>query len=199
MSSPISQDRPDPHDHSYYAPRWLRQPAGSPPTRSPDEKPERLDAAAPRHDALFEEAVAEALRHPLDPEMIPEPPSFAYERERRSAIFGIAGRFAAAIGVSAIVALFFVFMVPTSQARVATADNAISSLSGLVKSLRTALLPAPQKRDSSEPVFSEYRTIPASDRSGQSAATPEESEALLQKFVQWQQKPASAPIPRNIR
>jgi len=41
-----------------------------------------------------------------------EPPGFVRELDRRMAILSVAGRFAAAIGVSAIVALFFVIMVP---------------------------------------------------------------------------------------
>jgi hypothetical protein len=129
--------------------------------------------------------------------VIPEPPAFAYEGDRRRALFGVAGRFAAAVGVSAIVALFFVIMVPTAQGRPPLTDGAISSLASLVKSIKTALDPLLKKSDPSELAIAEYRTIVASKGTGQSSGTPEESEALLQKFLQWQQKPVSATSSRG--
>lgn len=195
MSSVSTQDDYlDPQHPSHYAPRWLRDKARFPSTAAPEATPEfswRPISSPPLHDALLEEAIIESLRRPLNPVAIPEPPAFAYEPDRRRALFGVAARFTAAIGVSAIVALFFVFMVPTTP----PAHGAMTSLSALVKSIRTALSPAPQKSDSSELAVSEYRAILTSAGAGQPAATPEESDALLQKFMQWQQKPGVPPGP----
>src|ERR1700730_7460576 len=126
MSSLSSeQDHLNPNDQLYYAPRWVREPSEpvpafpSPiPSPSAEKKSESLARPnSPPHsfDALLEEAVAESLRHPLDPQVMNEPPGFVRELDRRMAILSVAGRFAAAIGVSAIVALFFVIMVPASR------------------------------------------------------------------------------------
>jgi len=63
-------------------------------------------------DSQLESAVSDALRHPLDPEIMHEP-----GLESRKALWTIAARFAAAVGVAALVALFFVVAVPGSRQR----------------------------------------------------------------------------------
>ncbi len=127
MSSLSEQDPLNPNDQLYYAPRWLRERSepvpplpSAVPSPSAEKKSESLARPIPNSpphsfDALLEEAVAESLRHPLDPQVMNEPPGFVRELDRRMAILSVAGRFAAAIGVSAIVALFFVIMVPASR------------------------------------------------------------------------------------
>src|SRR5258708_30499609 len=132
MSSVSELDHLNPNDPSYYAPRWLR------------EKPEQRSSASremksePARDPIFspasldtqlENAVSDALWHPLDPEVIHEPPGFAAERDRRKALVTVTGRFAAAIGVAAIVALFFVFMIPASRDHALQPDGGGSSFS----------------------------------------------------------------------
>src|SRR6266853_5540111 len=157
MSSLSSeQDHLNPNDQLYYAPRWLRErsePVSASPSPVPapaaEKKPEsRARAISPPHsfDALLEEAVAESLRHPLDPQVMNEPPGFVRELDRRMAILSVAGRFAAAIGVSAIVALFFVIMVPASRDYAKQPDGDASSVSGILQSMRTALS-QPRQRD----------------------------------------------------
>ena len=205
MSSVSDQDHLNPNDQLYYAPRWLRERAEPlPASPAPPEKRSQSVARpnTPPHsfDALLEEAVAESLRHPLDPEVMHEPPGFVRELDRRMAILSVAGRFAAAIGVSAIVALFFVIMVPASRDYAKQPDGDASSVSGILQSMRTALSQPRQRDEELKPALSEFQAILASP-SPQAAPAPqpvarEESESsLLQSFVQWQQKPPSPSAP----
>ena len=205
MSSLSDQDHLNPNDQLYYAPRWLRERA-EPLTASPAPPEKRSQSVARPNtlphsfDALLEEAVAESLRHPLDPEVMHEPPGFVRELDRRMAILSVAGRFAAAIGVSAIVALFFVIMVPASRDYAKQPDGDASSVTGILQSVRTALSQPRQRDDELKPALSEFQAILASP-SPQAAPAPqpvarEESESsLLQSFVQWQQKPPSPSAP----
>ena len=205
MSSLSDQDHLNPNDQLYYAPRWLRERAEPVPAAPalPEKRSQSLARPnTPPHsfDALLEEAVAESLRHPLDPEVMHEPPGFVRELDRRMAILSVAGRFAAAIGVSAIVALFFVIMVPASRDYARQPDGDASSVSGILQSMRTALSQPRQRDDELKPALSEFQAILASP-SPQAAPAPqpvarEESESsLLQSFVQWQQKPPSPSAP----
>lgn len=194
MSS-LSEQEPDnlnPNEPAYYAPRWLRdrsdarpaasRDAGADPMRNPPSpSPASLDTQ-------LEKAVSNALWHPLDPEVIREPPGLAEELDRGSALITVAGRFAAAVGVSAIVALFFVIMVPASR----LPDNGGSS--GIMRSLKSALLQPGQRDDASKSAISEFQPILASAQNGQPASPPaarEPSDQLLQQFLQWRQKPNS--------
>jgi hypothetical protein len=136
------------------------------------------------------------LWHPLDPEVIHEPPGFAHEGDRRKALISVAGRFALAVGVSAIVALFFVIMIPVSRDHAVQPDGSGSSITGLMQSVAAAVSQPPQKDDGSKPALSEFQTILASTRTSQPAITHEQSETLLQQFLQWRQKPNSTETPR---
>jgi hypothetical protein len=205
MSSVSDQDHLNPNDQLYYAPRWLREraeplPASPAPVEKRSQSVGRPNTPPHSFDALLEEAVAESLRHPLDPEVMHEPPGFVRELDRRMAILSVAGRFAAAIGVSAIVALFFVIMVPASRDYAKQPDGDASSVTGILQSVRTALSQPRQRDDELKPALSEFQAILASP-SPQAAPAPqpaarEESESsLLQSFVQWQQKPPSPSAP----
>ena len=205
MSSLSDQDHLNPNDQLYYAPRWLREraepmPASPAPPEKRSQSVVRPNTPPHSFDALLEEAVAESLRHPLDPEVMHEPPGFVRELDRRMAILSVAGRFAAAIGVSAIVALFFVIMVPASRDYAKQPDGDASSVTGILQSVRTALSQPRQRDDELKPALSEFQAILASP-SPQAAPAPqpvarEESESsLLQSFVQWQQKPPSPSAP----
>jgi len=195
MSSLSDQDHLNPNDQLYYAPRWLRERAEPVPAAPalPEKRSQSLVRPnTPPHsfDALLEEAVAESLRHPLDPEVMHEPPGFVRELDRRMAI----------LSVSAIVALFFVIMVPASRDYARQPDGDASSVSGILQSMRTALSQPRQRDDELKPALSEFQAILASP-SPQAAPAPqpvarEESESsLLQSFVQWQQKPPSPSAP----
>jgi hypothetical protein len=189
MSSLSEQDHLNPNEPTYYAPRWLRErpevrvaPSNektAEPVRGPSSRP------ASALDSQLENAVSSALWHPLDPEVIQEPPGLAEEMDRGSALITVAGRFAAAVGVSAIVALFFVIMVPASR----LPDSGGSS--GIVKSIKSALFQPGQREDGSKPAIAEFQPILASAAQGNQPATREQSGQLLQQFMQWRQKPNS--------
>ena len=191
MSALNEQDHLNPNNPSYYAPRWLRGRLESPlspsletvsqPVRSPIFLPASLDIQ-------LENAVSDALWHPLDPEVIHEPPGFAHEGDQRRALISVAGRFAAAVGVSAIVALFFAIMIPVSRDHAVQPDGSGSSISGLMQSIVAAVRQTPRKDDGSKPALSEFQTILASTKTGQPAISQEQSATLLHQFVQWRQK-----------
>jgi len=205
MSSLSDQDHLNPNDQLYYAPRWLREraeplPASPAPPEKRSQSVARPNTLPHSFDALLEEAVAESLRHPLDPEVMHEPPGFVRELDRRMAILSVAGRFAAAIGVSAIVALFFVIMVPASRDYAKQPDGDASSVTGILQSVRTALSQPRQRDDELKPALSEFQAIlappsPQAAPAPQPVAREESESSLLQSFVQWQQKPPSPSAP----
>jgi len=197
MSSLSELDHLNPNDPSYYAPRWLRERSESPlsPSRETRSESVRGPISPPATlNTQLEKAVSEALWHPLDPEVIHEPPGFAREMDQQRALISVAGRFAAAVGVSAIVALFFVIMIPASRDHALQADGGASASSGILQSIKTALYRPAQRDDDSKPALSEFQPILASTRTGQPVITHEQSEALLQQFVQWRQKPNSTEV-----
>ena len=160
MSSTTTRDHLNPDDPLYYAPPQLSRGADLPSPPAPQTKSDRAGTAAPpsRFDELLEEAVAKSLRLSPEAETASES-AFAFDHDQRRSLFTVAARFAAAVAASAVVAFFFVIMVPTSQ-----------------------------KSDLSKLAGTETRTIVASATTAQSNVTPEESQALLQKFMQWQQR-----------
>jgi hypothetical protein len=199
MSALSEQDHLNPHDPSYYAPRWLRQRAESPlaPSHETGSEPVRGPISPPASlNIQLESAVSNALWHPLEPEVIYEPAGFAAERDRRKALIKVVSRFASAVGVSAIVALFFVIMIPASRDHAVQPDGSVSSFSRMMQSVRTVLYLPFQKDDGSKPALSEFQTIVASSRTSPPVMTNQQSETLLQKFVQWRQKTNSTDAPR---
>jgi hypothetical protein len=205
-----------------YAPRWLREKPEQrfavieelrPAQEKRPETPSRSMSAPSPLDSQLETAVYESLRRQLDPEVMEEPSGLARELDRRDALFGVAGRFALAIGVSALVAVFFVFMIPASRQ-----PDAGTSLAGTIEQMKAALklTPAPQPDDA--PAAADANTAAANalanlpppppatntPASGNVAdnqnprapseitppVTHEQSEKLLQQFMRWQQKPA---------
>jgi len=195
MSSLREQDHLNPNDPSYYAPRWLRE---RPESRLPPSQETRSGTPPPPGslDTQLEKAVSEALWHPLDPEVIHEPPGFAREMDQQRALISVAGRFAAAVGVSAMVALFFVIMIPASRDHAQQAEGGAPASTGILQSIKTVLYRPGQKDDDLKPALSEFQPILASTRTGQPVITHEQSEALLQQFMQWRQKPGSAEAPQ---
>jgi hypothetical protein len=156
--SALEQDQPTPNDPLYYAPRRLR------------EKPEQLfNSEVPTN------SVYQPLPRSLDPEVMQEVSALARDHvDRRKALFG-----AAAIGVSALAALFVVLMVHASQE-----PDAGASFAAAVHSLKTA---QPQGDGGSKPALAEFRGLLTSTEAGQDA-THEQSEKSLQQFMQWRQK-----------
>jgi hypothetical protein len=187
MSSLSEQDHLNPNDPTYYARRWLRERPESrlSPSHETMSDPGRDPIFSPASlDTQLENAISDALWHPIDREVIHELPGLVRELDRRAALISIAGRFAAAVGVSAIVALFFVLMVPASR----QPDGGSSTSSGILQSIKTVLLQPSQRDDGLKPAIAEFQTILASARTSQTA-THAQSEQLLQQFLQWRQKP----------
>lgn len=187
MSALSEQDHLNPRDPRYYAPRWLREKSGS--RGLQDTAPDTPFSPA-SFDSQLEGAVSNALRHPLDPEVMQEP-DYPNEFEPRKALRSITVRFAAAVGVSALVALFFVVIVPASR----QADGEASGASAIVQSIRTALF-QPSDADSApapaaSPATSEFQSLLASAQAS-NPAPQDRSGQLLKQFMQWRQKPAPA-------
>ena len=193
MSSVSEHDHLNPNDPAFYAPPWMRERADSrsslsretrsEPVRSPISSPASLDMQ-------LKNAVSDALWRSLDPEVIHEPPGIERELDRRTALMSVTGWFAAAVGVSGIVALLFVIMLPASRL-----PDGGSTTSGILQSMKSALLQPGQRGEDSKPAIAEFQTILASVPTSQ-PATHAQSEQLLQQFLRWRQRPNSAEAPR---
>jgi len=83
MSSVSEQDHLSPRDPLYYAPRLLRERSASLRESDPSTS---LTRAPTNHSSRLENAVSDALRHPLDPELMREP-------QEEKALWSIAARF----------------------------------------------------------------------------------------------------------
>jgi hypothetical protein len=166
-----------PQDPLYYAPRRLRDRA-APPLSSFDEAQSAREAAPGGRpirtslDTSLENAVYQSLRRPLEPEFMNEPSAMARGMDRRKVLYG-----GAAVGISALAALFFVLMVrePDVGAYVAAAVQSIKAAQP--KQSETGAASAP----------SEFRGLAASTEASPSS-TPEQSEKLLQRFKQWRER-----------
>jgi hypothetical protein len=110
--------------------------------------------------------------------------------QRRTALFGVAGRFAAVAAVVVIVAVIFIVVSPTlrqSGASSTSADITGSVKSEVTGSIETPLPQSSQDQNQAKPALAEFQgflaTAPASK-----PATAEQSPQLLQQFLQWRQK-----------
>jgi len=140
--------------------------------------------------------VYETLRRPIDPKLLGETRALARELERRNSLFGLTGRLVAAIGVSAIIALFFIVMMPARQ------RDTAASFQTAVQSFTTALSqqqqpPQPQQQpndDTKKPALAEFQTLLTSDtaQAAEREQSERQSDKLLQQFLQWRQKSAPA-------
>ena len=183
MSTLSEQDHLNPRDPRYYAPRWLRERSGS---RALQEAAPDTPFSPASFDSELESAVSNALRHPLDPEVMHEP-GYANELEPRKALRSITTRFAAAVGVSALIASFFVFVVPASR----QAEGNASGTPGIVQSIKTALFQTGETDSATPPATGEFQALLASAQAG-NPAPQGQSGQLLKQFMQWRQKPAAA-------
>ena len=174
MSSVSEQDHLNPRDPLYYAPRSLRERSA---TRG--ASPETPFSPVSFNSQL-ESAVSDALRHPLDPELMHEP-----DLESKKALWTIAARFAAAVGVAALVALFFVVAVPGSR----QGDGETSTFSSVAQSIKTTLFQSGET--SPKPAINEFQALLASTPPSAPAASEQDSQ-LLKQFMQWREKPDPA-------
>jgi len=169
-------------------PRWSQSLLSS--TASPGSGNAYADAASARAavESRLENAVIGALRQPRAPEFVPEPAGFLGDLDRRIALISIAGRFAAAIGIAAVVALFFVFLIPASRDYFGQTDGAPS---GIIQSMKATLIELPSTSEGTKPALCELQNILGLPQS-QPVMTHEQSETLLQQFMQWREKPPVA-------
>jgi hypothetical protein len=189
MSETIDQKAPlSPNDPAYYAPRTPRDlDASRLPRLGETNRPFRAPAMSITDttlDGQLENAVRDSLspRHPLDPEAMEDPP------EVRGALLGVVGRFAAAVGAAAFVALLFVIVIPSLRQQ-----SADPSAAEVIDSMKSALMKSEQPAKPREAQPSpELQSILAASP-GSTPVNHDESEVLLKQFMQWQQKPADAP------
>ena len=193
MSEMGEQDQAASQDPLNYAPRWLREKPEQRPTTGGEPRPERdtklesVGRAVSRTSTLdrqLESAVYESLRHSLDPQVMPEPPGFGRGQERKR-FSSFASRVAVAVGVSAVVALFFVIMTPASRQ-----PDAGSSLATTLENLTAAVAKSSQADDgANKPALAEFKGLLAQppEPSGQ-IANQQQSEQLLQQFKTWREK-----------
>jgi len=193
MSDMSEQEQVASQDPLNYAPRWLREkpeqksaPSIAEPRVEREIKLEAVGRAVSRTSSLdrqLENAVYESLRHSLDPEVMPEPPGFGRGKERKT-LSSFASRLAVAVGVSAIVALFFVIMTPASRQ-----PEAGSSLATTLENLTAAVAHPSQADDSAKPALNQFKALldAPPEPSGQ-LANQHQSEQLLQQFMTWREK-----------
>ena len=175
MSSVSEQDHLNPRDPLYYAPRSLRE-------RSASRGASSETTFSPvSFDSQLESAVSDALRHPLDPEVMHEP-----NLESKKALWTVAARFAAAIGVAALVALFFVVAVPGSRQ---SDGEQSSTFSNVAQSIKNALFQSGEA--SQKPAINEFQSLLASTPPSAPPASEQDGQ-LLKQFMQWREKPDPA-------
>ena len=175
MSSVSEQEHLNPRDPLYYAPRSLRE-------RSAMRGAGSETAFSPvSFDSQLESAVSDALRHPLDPEVMHEP-----NLESKKALWTVAARFAAAIGVAALVALFFVVAVPGSRQ---SDGEQSSTFSNVAQSIKNALFQSGEA--SQKPAINEFQSLLASTPPSAPPASEQDGQ-LLKQFMQWREKPDPA-------
>jgi hypothetical protein len=206
MSSLSEQNPMNPQDPLHYAPRWLRERPEAGRLSLVGDNAKAVEAAErPASgqqgplDARLETAVFESLRQSLNPQVMREPPDVERDRDRRSVVFKIAGRFAAATGVAAVVALFFVNIVPVWRQ-----PDASSSFVAAVQQMKTlppiaadvqdanvdqtSSLPERAEAQAPAPALSQFKSLLASDAAAPAAEADTPEKPMLQQFMQWNQK-----------
>jgi len=192
MSVPSEQPREQPSispkDPFHYAPRRVSERSeprlaavvgeiqAAERTSRPDSTTRPLP---PSLSSKLESSVYESLRRQMDPEIVREPADFRRERSQR-ALIGVIIGIAAAIVVSAAVAVVFVTMFPKDRGG----------------SLSFATVSSQQQRSDtgSKSALSQFRALVAGNEGGPNF-THEESKRLLQQFMQWRQKADSPEKP----
>jgi hypothetical protein len=190
MSFISANDHPNPDspdDPLYYAPRSVRTMADPRSNATRQTRSDHLPPAPPlsRFDEMREEAFAKFSR--------PKESQFFYERRPPRVLLATAGGIAAAIGVTVIVALVLFNVVPKSK----------SDPSELAVSISTPASATPTQVPSEDSQallqgFKQFQKIQGSESpdhavseltsTGTAKEGPEKPQALLEKFIQWQQR-----------
>ena len=171
MSSFGERDPLNPNDPEFYAPPRVRERATS--SLSQEARLEPIRSSPISLPASLKDQDNDAFWNPLDPEVINESARLA--RERRTVQLSVA---AAAAGVVTVVVLLFFIMMPASRQL-----ESRSTSSEITGSMSTALPQSVQADVGSKPALEEFRALLASPPS--QPATHEQSQKLLQQFLQW--------------
>ena len=155
----------------------------------PDYTPLRLsERAAKLGPSVSQGARSEPIRSSpisrpasLDPKATNERARHTRDLDRRAALLSVAARVAAVAGVVVVVALLFVIMKPASRQSVAG-----STPSDMTGSTSTAPPQSSQADVEWKPALAEFKALLASPPS--QPATHEQSQQLLQNFLQWRKK-----------
>jgi hypothetical protein len=192
MSSASEQAPLNPNDPEYYAPPWLRERATSRPSLLQEARSEPISPP------IFVPAALDIQRNPLA-EVIHEPAKLA----RRHDAFTVAARLAAAAAVATVAVLAFVILKPASRQ-----SDAGSTSSEITGSIRTALPQSGQRNVGSKPALGEFQALVGSKPAiaefqgllasvpPSQPATQEQSQPLLQQFLQWGKKANTAETSR---
>jgi hypothetical protein len=188
MSSVSKQGPLSPNDPEYYAPARVRdrlslpQGPGLEPINSPVSLPTSLNTQP-------NNSPPDTLRRPLYPDALRQPVGLERELDWRGELFSLAARFALAAGVVTVVALLFFILVPTSR-QPDTASNAAEN-AGSTGSTRAALPPSGQVDLASKPALSQFKGLLATAPVAVQPPAHDQSQQLLQGFMQWRQKATS--------
>ena len=171
MSSFRGQDHIDPDDPELdYTPRQLS-----------DERAAKLGPTVSQG-ARSEPNRSFPMSRPVAPKAINEPARRTGDSQRQAALLGVATRVAAVAGVVAVVALLFVVIKPAVRQLVASSTS--SDTTG------STTPPSNQRDVESKPPLAELKAPVVSTPS--QPATHEQSEELLQRFLQWREKSNTA-------
>ena len=166
----------NPQDPRYYAPRRpserVEPRLATVNERARAETSRTLPASAALS-AKLEGAVYESLRRQMEPEAVPEPNDYKRLGTRRTLI-AIASGVGAALALASVAALLFITVYPREQ--------------DAGRPFAAAAQPTAAPDD--KPALSQFRALVNANGGGQSF-THEQSERLLQQFVQWRQKTAA--------
>ena len=185
--SAMSEETPppptsNPQDPRYYAPRRptdrVEPRLATVNERARAETSRTLPASAALN-ARLESAVYESLRRQREPEIVPEPKDFRRLGTRRTLI-AIASGIGAALALASVAALLFVTVYPREQ--------------DAGRSFAAAPTAAPAHQADDKGALSQFRALVNANANGQNF-THEQSERLLQQFVQWRQKAAAVSKP----
>ena len=190
--SAMSEESPlpptsNPQDPQYYAPRRPSERVeprlatvneGHSSARAGSETSRTLPASAALS-AKLESAVYESLRRQMEPEIVPEPNDYKRLGTRRTLI-AIASGVGAALALASVAALLFVTVYPREQ--------------DAGRPFAAAPQAAQSRQADDKPALSQFRALVNANAGGQNF-THEQSERLLQQFVQWRQKTAAISKP----
>jgi len=183
MSFVGADDHPDPigpDDPRYYAPRSERSRVNARSSAGQQTRSDHLPAEPPmsRFDDMREKAVAKSIR-PLESQ-------FVYERRPQRGLFATVGAIAAAIGVAAVLALVLFNALPRSKSDPAELAVSIST--------PASATPAEATSDDPQALLQRFQQFHGGENPDQAASEPaarqgpEKSPAMLEKFMQWQEK-----------